>query len=79
MPSKITITLTKSFQGDTFRRVSLKDNEGREIPLFGVWLRRGHGERYYESDTSGRTFRTLKEVKAFAEEIYKEELKKELE
>lgn len=74
--SKIIILPSNSFRGDSHKVVSFKDDAGNEHPLFGVWLVRKRGERYYESDTSARTFKTLKEVKAFAEELYKQELKK---
>lgn len=75
MSKKIKVTPTKSFRGDTPKRVSLIDDTGRELPLFGVWLVRKNGQGYYESDTSAKTFKTIKEVKAHAEEVYKEELK----
>jgi hypothetical protein len=65
---KIVIRKVHDYPGSTFRRVDLVLGDGTSIPLFGVW-KETRGITLYESDTTAQTWRTLAQVKAYAEAL----------
>jgi hypothetical protein len=69
---KISIRKVKhDYPGSTFRRVDLVLSDGASYPLFGVTKERNRqGEYYWEHDSKALTWRTLAEVKAYAEAVY---------
>lgn len=68
---KIVIRKVKhDYPGSTFRRVDMVLRNGTSIPLFGVHKETRRRITLYESDTTAQTWRTLAQVKAYAEEVY---------
>ena len=73
---KVKTRKTKSFPGDTWIGIDVYLDNGYRITPFGVWPRNDRNGRYYEGDGGGY-FDNLKEAKAKALEIVKEEYKNE--
>lgn len=62
----------RSFPGDTFVRIDLhRERNGKRqiVPMFGLWPKTNRrGARYYECDSTPRTFATITEAKTYAME-----------